>query len=70
MSFHDDYLLSTCLHRLENDQLSSFCLNYKGKTYTIVFEWYYDNNPNDFIICNASSIIYANLNRLNQRKRL
>ena len=38
MSFHDDYLLSTCLHRLENDQLSSFCLNYKGKTYTIVFE--------------------------------
>ena len=67
MSFHDNYLMATCLHRLENDQLSSFCLNYKGKKYTIVFKWYYDNIPNDFIICNASSIIYANLNRLSIR---
>ena len=70
MSFHDDYLMSTCLRRLKNYQLSSFCLNYNGKEYRIVFEWYYDNNTNDFIICNASSIICANLNRLNRRKRL
>ena len=65
MSFHDNYLMSTCLRRLENNQFSSICLNYKGKEYTIVFKLFYDNNPNDLIICNASSIICANLNRLN-----
>ena len=68
MSFHDDYLMSTQLRKLENNQFSLFCWNYKCKEYTVVFEWYYNNNPNDFIICNASSIICANLNRLNQRK--
>ena len=67
MSF-DDYFMYTCVRRFENDQLSSFCMNHKGKEYTIIFKLYYDNNPNDFIIYEGNSIIYANLNRLNIRK--
>ena len=46
----DDQLMYTCVRRLENDQLSSFLMNHKGKEYTIIFKWYYDNNPCDFII--------------------
>ena len=63
-------LTFTCLRKLENNQLCTFCMSYKGKEYKIKFKWYYDNNPNDFIICEETSIIYANLNRLDQRKRL
>ena len=67
MSFVDD-LTCTCLRRLENDQVKPFCMSYNGRTYTIIFKWYYDNNPIDFLICEENSIIHANLNRLDQRK--
>ena len=65
-------MIILCLHVYVGLKIINLvcCLNYKSKEYTIVFEWYYDNNPNDFIICNASWIICDNLNRLNQRKRL
>ena len=69
MSFVD-YLTCTCLRRLENYQVKPFSMRYNGKEYTIIFKWYYDNNPNDFLICEENSIIHANLNRLDQRKRL
>ena len=40
------------------------------REYLIIFKWYYDNNPNDFILMifdHAESTIYANLNRLDQK---
>ena len=45
-------------------------MSYNGKAYTIIFKWQYDNNPNHFLIYEENSIIHANLNRLDQRKRL
>ena len=68
-SFHDDFLMFKCLLRIKNNQLSSFRENYKNKEYTVEFKRYYDNS-HDFIICETTSTIYANLNRLNQRKQL
>ena len=68
-SFHYDYLMFKCLLRIKNNQLSSFRMNYKNKEYTIEFKRYYDNS-HDLFICETTSIIYANLNRLNQRKQL
>ena len=69
MFFHDHYLMFKCLLKLKNNQLSSFRMNYENKEYTVEFKRYYDNF-HDFIICETTSIIYANLNRLNQRKQL
>ena len=68
-SFHDNYLMFKCLLRIENNQLCSFRMNYENKEYTVEFKRYYDNS-NDFIICETTSTIYANLNRLNQRKQV
>ena len=69
MSFVD-YLTVTYMRKLENYQTKTFCMSDRGKDYTIIFKWYYDNNPDDFLIFVEISIVYANLNRLDQRKRL